>query len=148
VGIAAAAILGAAALRQIQAEPRATASAKSSSIGLRPGLQPDQRLTAQIDATDLRKCVLMFMDLTGRSVWPNTNGLRSELDEATGGWLSRWKLVAQAPQPDSGISFHGDGALSAAEAKVLVEAAFTRAGVELIPVGKKHFRIRPAASAR
>lgn len=116
-------------------------------MGLRPGLQADQRLTAHVDETDLGKCVLMYMELTGRKVWPNTNGMTSALDGATGGRLSRWKLVAPSPQPDSGISFHADGALSAAETKAMLEAVLTRANLQVIPVGRMHFRIRTAGPA-
>lgn len=143
-GIVLATILSATVTWRFHANPTTTESASASGIALRPGLRPDQRLTAHIDDADLPRCLLMYMELTGRKVWPNTNRLASSLDEATGGRLTRWRLIAPAPQPDSGISFHADGALTAAETKVLVEAALTRANVQVTPVGRQHFRIGKA----
>jgi hypothetical protein len=148
VGFVVVVALSAVAIWRFHADSTTKGSTAGSGIGLRPGLQPEQRLTAHFDETDIRKCLLMYMELTGRRLWPTTNSLASELDEATGGRLSRWKLVTANPQPDSGISFHADGALSAAEAKAMVEAALTRANVQLLPFGKKHFRVRTTAPVK
>jgi hypothetical protein len=142
------ALLSSAALWRFSANPTETGSTKAPVISLRADLQPDQRLTAQIDEKDLRKCLLMYMELTGRRIWPDTNGLGASLDEATGGRLSRWKLVAPVPQFDSGISFHGDGVLSAAETKAALEKGLTRANLQLVPVGKKYFRIQLLPATR
>lgn len=115
-----------------------------SSIGLRPGLLPHQRLTAQIDETDLPKCLRMYLDLTGRKLLPITNGILTQLDEKLNGRLSRWKWTTPAAQPDSGITYHGDGLLSAAETMARVEAALRRANWALIPVGKRYLRVQVA----
>jgi len=148
VGIVVMAFWGAVAIWRFQADPTASGPITGSGIGLRPGLQPEQRLTAHFDEADIRKCLLMYMELTGRRLWPKTNGLASDLDEATGGRLSRWRLVTPHPQPDSGISFHADGVLSATEAKSVVEAALTRANLQVIPIGRKYFRIRTTVPAK
>ncbi len=84
----------------------------------------------------------MYLELTGRKFWPATNGFVSRRDEASGGRLTRWRLINPIPQLDSGIAFHADGALSAAETKAKLEAVLRRANLYLIPVGMSYFQIQ------
>jgi hypothetical protein len=121
----------------------------ATNIGLRPGLPPGQRLTAQINERDVEKCLVMYLELTGRRLWPATNRIALELDDATGGRLTRWKWISPSPRPDSGITYHADGALTAAEVKDRVEAVLDRANLRVVPVGTKYLRVqsKPAAAA-
>jgi hypothetical protein len=134
--------LGAAAIWRIHTRSLETTLIATSQIRLRPDLSPDQRLTAHIDAQDVAKCLLMYTELTGRKLWPITNSLASRLDESSGGRLSSWKWISPAPQPDSGIRYHADGMLRAAEAKETLEAALTHANLQLLPVGTKYLRVQ------
>src|SRR5438309_1045945 len=62
-----------------------TNSATAAAIPLRHGLQPAQRLSACVDEADFSTCLVMYLDLTGRKLWPPTNGFAAELDDAIGG---------------------------------------------------------------
>jgi len=131
-------------LWQFRVPSSASGLGRETRLGLRPGLMPNQRLTAQVDETDPAKCLRMYLELTGRKLLPITNGILAQLDERLGGRLSRWRWISPAPRLDSGITYHGDGLLSAAETKIRVESALRRAKVELIPVGRRYLRIRAA----
>ena len=101
-------------------------------------------MTASVDTAQLPQALLMYSELTGRRLFPSTNSLLASVDDFFGESLSRWHIVKRAQQPDSGISYHADGQWSAGELKERLEAVFKGAGLVATPVGKKHYRIRPA----
>jgi hypothetical protein len=147
VGLILVALLGAGILRQFWVAHADTGALMGSKCALRGDLQPGQRLTAHIDETDLQKCLLVYMDLTGRGLWPDTNGLAAKLDGIAGGRFRRWNWINRAPQPDSGIIYHADGALRADDTKARIEAVFAQANLRCIPVGERYLQIRAAAPA-
>src|SRR5204862_19357 len=144
-GLALSVLLGAWVTWQIHGHRGGGKSGRRAVIGLRHGLQPGRRLSAHVDEADVPNCVLMYLDLTGRELWPPTNGLAAQLDDAMGGRLHRWKWVARGPQPDSGIRYHADGAFTAAETKARLEEALARAKVAVAPFGARYIRIRSDA---
>jgi len=114
----------------------------AAGIRLRPEIQPDQRLTVQLDEADIQKCLTIYMDLTGRKLFPPTNGVLDRWDEAVDGRLSRWKLIPPLPAFNSGITFHADGALRASELKDKIEAILMRSHLQPVSVGKRYFRLQ------
>jgi hypothetical protein len=111
----------------------------AGTIPLRAGLDPDQRLTAQLTTTNLDLALLMYAELTGRELLPATNSFSRALDQMSGGRLSRWRILWPVPIPDSGLTFHGDGFYSAAEVKAHLEKMFRTNGLTMIPWGKHGF---------
>jgi hypothetical protein len=112
---------------------------RAGTIPLRAGLDPDQRLTAQLTITNLDLALLMYAELTGRQRLPATNSFSRALDQMSGGRLSRWRILHLGPIPDSGLTFHGDGFYSAAEVKAHLEKIFRTHGLTMIPWGKHGF---------
>ncbi len=110
-------------------------------IALRPGLDPDEKLTASIEPSDLAKTQRMYSELTGRELVPSSLGWRERLDRALGGRLSRWRILRLSPRPESGVCFHRDGRFSAEEVKEELEAAFLAAGLAPIPAGSRGYRL-------
>jgi hypothetical protein len=82
----------------------------------------------------------MYLELTGRKLWPPTNSLASRLDDASGGRLSRWKWFAKNPPPDSGITYHADGLLTALETRDRVEATLVRANLRPVAIGARYLK--------
>lgn len=112
------------------------------SIPLRADLAPDDRMTVNLSVTNTAEALAIFADITGRQLWPRTNGVSERLDDLLHGQLSRWKLLRRAPIPDVGVSYHRDGFFTASEVKDTLEALFKTNGIALEPVGRKYFRVR------
>jgi hypothetical protein len=116
-------------------------AAAPAGIPLRAGLAPEEKLTALVDERNLPQALLMYAELTGRRLLPLTNSPLERLDDLAGGRLSRWRLVRRPLPPNSGLSFHRDGRLSAVEVKEELEAVFARRGIRVEPVGAGYLRV-------
>jgi hypothetical protein len=121
--------------------PAGTVLDRDHRISLRPGLDPEEKLTASIDPNDLTKAVRMYVELTGRDLLPLRASWSERLDRAVGGRLSRWRILRPRPRTDSGISYHRDGRLSAGELKEELEAVFRSAGLSPVAVGAGGFKL-------
>lgn len=109
-------------------------------LPLRAGLDPEEKLTAFVDGSDVRSALLMYGELTGRERLPSAKSMLQKLDESCGYRLSRWRLVTPARAPDTGVSWHRDGRLSARELKEQLETIFEENGLVIVPVQKTYFR--------
>jgi hypothetical protein len=114
---------------------------QSSKIPLRAGLSRSDRITVDINQTNLAQALIMYSELTGRTQLPKTTPILQQLDEVFGGHLSRWHLVALPPRVSSGIEYHRDGLFTLGELKDLLESMFAANGLVLVPEGKKSFRV-------
>jgi hypothetical protein len=110
-------------------------------IHLRPGLLPNQRITAVIDATNPPQACLIYSELTGRTLLPRSDGLLKRLNESLGGRLTRWHLIKLPLAPDSGLRYHADGRFSAGELKENMEGIFDTSGLAPVAVGNNCFRL-------
>ena len=115
--------------------------AETSKIPLRAGLSQSDRITFDINQTNLAQALVMYSELTGRTQLPKTSSISQQLDEFSGGYLSRWRLVKLPPRVSSGIEYHRDGLFSVGELKDHLEALFAANGFVLLPEGKKSFRV-------
>ena len=120
----------------------------SGKLPLRAGLAPSERVTMDMNQTNLAPALAMYSELTGRTELPKKGPVLEQLDESLGNSLSRWHIVKRAPRVPSGIEYHRDGLFSVVEVKAHLEALFVANGLVLVPDGKKHFRVlRPANHA-
>jgi hypothetical protein len=110
-------------------------------IHLRPGLSPDEKMTAYVDERDLPKAFRMYAELTGRELIPSHASWSHRLDEFLGGRLARWGLVKPAPFVDNGICYHRDGRFSAMEIKRELEDLFQGVGLDPVAEGRKYYRL-------
>jgi hypothetical protein len=110
-------------------------------IPLRPGLDPQERMTAYINPTNTARALVMYEELTGRSQWPSRLRAAERLDDIVGGRLSRLHWVRRPPTPGSGIEYHRDGQFTAAEIKAELEAWFQLHGMTVVPSGRSHFQV-------
>jgi hypothetical protein len=109
-------------------------------IALRRGLSDQQRVTANINETNLAQAFVMYSELTGRIQLPQTNSLAENVDSLLGGRLTRWHWV-HAPHASSGIQYHADGLRTVLELKAELEELFAKNGVRIVPEGAKYFRV-------
>jgi hypothetical protein len=116
----------------------------SHNLTLRAGLSPSDRVTVEINQTNLAQALIMYSELTGRTQLPNTSPLSQQVDEFFGGHLSRWHLVKPPVRIPSGIEYHRDGLFSVAEVKAHLEDLIAANGLVLVPDGKKYFRVLSA----
>jgi hypothetical protein len=117
--------------------PRLTSGAPQ--VPLRSGLAPDDKLTVQIDDTDLSKCLALYAELTGRELWPGRKSALQRFDEALGYKLSRWGWIKPFFAPSTGIIYHRDGRFRADEVKEQLERVLRSAGLVPIPQGRDYF---------
>jgi len=114
-------------------------------VPLRAGLLPSERVTVDMNQTNLAQALIMYSELTGRTQLPRTSSISQQIDEFLGGRLSRWHIVKRPPQIQSAIEYHRDGLFTVGEVKEQVEKLFSANGFVLVPHGNKHFRvIRPS----
>jgi hypothetical protein len=107
------------------------------SLPLRSGLSRSDRITANINETDLARALVIYSELTGRT---QAGPLSQQLDEFFGGYLSRWHLIKPATRVSSSIEYHRDGLFTVGELKDHLETLFSASGLVLIPEGQRHFR--------
>ena len=121
----------------------------STSVPLRAGLSPSDRVTVDMNQTHLTQALLMYSELTGRTPLPSIAPISQQLDEFFSGYLSRWHLVKLPPRMRSGIEYHRDGLFSVAEVKAHLENLFAANGLVVVPEGKKCFRVfKPTQAER
>jgi len=114
--------------------------AVTSKVPWRAGLSSSDRITVDINQTNLAQALVMYSELTGRTSLPKTSPLSQQLDEFFGGYLSRWQFVRLPPRPSSGIEYHRDGLFSVGELKDHLESLFAANHLVIVPEGKKNFR--------
>jgi hypothetical protein len=137
-------LLGLAIVRHFRHAAQGNPGVSSASIPLRTGLTPGQHVTVGSQPTNVAQALLIYSDLTGRTLLTRTNRFSERLDAWTGGRLSSWGFVRRPIPPDSGITFHADGLYTAAEIKKSVEQLFRTNGLAVIADGQRHLRIIPA----
>jgi hypothetical protein len=113
----------------------------TSALPLRPGLSTSDRVTVDMNQTNLAQALIMYSELTGRTQLPRASSVSLQIDEFFGGYLSRWHIVKLPAQIGSGIEYHRDGLFTVGEVKEHLEKLFAANGLVIIPVGKKHFRV-------
>lgn len=116
----------------------------SGKLPLRAGLPASERVTMDLNQTNLVQALVMYSELTGRTELPKH--LLERLDESLGGYLSRWHIMKPALRAPSGIEYHRDGLFSVGEVKTHLEMLFAANGLVLVPDGKKHFRVLRSAN--
>jgi hypothetical protein len=116
-------------------------SVQTNKIPLRAGLSRSDRITVDVNQTNLAQALIMYSELTGRTQLPKTTPISQQLDEFFGGYLSRWHFVRQPPRVSSGIEYHRDGLFTVGELKDHLESLFAANGFVLVPEGKKNFRV-------
>lgn len=123
----------------------------TNNFPLRAGLSRSDRVTANINETNLSQALMMYSELTGRAPLPKTSSLSQQVDEFFGGYLSRRHLLKLPLRVSSGIEYHRDGLFSVGEVKDQLEALFAVNHLILSPEGKKYFRAvrstKPTSSA-
>jgi len=123
---------------------RAAAAALTNSpaktIQLRPGLTPETKMTVNRSETNVGKALLVYSELTGRTLLPRNRSTLESVDAFFGGWLARQGWIKVTPKPDSGVFYHGDGLFSALEIKEHLEDLFQRNGIMIVPAGDDCFR--------
>jgi hypothetical protein len=113
---------------------------------LRAGLSRSDRVTVNINETNLSQALIMYSELTGRTQLPKTSPLTQRADELFGGRLSRAHLLKLPPRASTGIEYHRDGLFSVGEVKDQLEALFAANHLVLTPEGEKYFRaVRPGS---
>ena len=110
-------------------------------IPLRPGLSPDQRMTANLDAPTVAQAIAVYSELTGRKLKPDTRPVAERVDDFLGRKLSQFKLVSRTAKPDSGVVEHADGAFTAREVKQSIEAHLRTNGLAFVPFGADGFAV-------
>jgi len=113
---------------------------ETSKIPLRIGLSRFDRITVDINQTNLARALVMYSELTGRTQLPKTSSISQQLDEFFGGYLNRWHFVRLPPRPSSGIEYHRDGLFSVGELKDHLESLFAASHLVIVAEGKKNFR--------
>jgi hypothetical protein len=117
----------------------------TTALPLRPGISVSDRVTVDLNQTNLAQALIMYSELTARTQLPKTSPTSQQLDEFFGGYLSRWHLVKRPASIRSGIEYHRDGLFTVGEVKEQLEKLFAANGLVLVPDGSKHFRaIRPS----
>jgi len=114
---------------------------ETSKIPLRSGLSRSDRITVNINQTNLAQALVVYSELTGRTQLPKASAIPQQLDEFFGGCLSRWHLVKLPARVSSGIEYHRDGLFTVGELKDHLESLFAANGLGLVPEGKKNFRV-------
>jgi hypothetical protein len=109
-------------------------------LPLRAGLSLSDRVSVDMNQTNLAQALVMYSELTGRAQLPKTSPISQQVDEFFGGYLSRWHLVRRPMRISIGIEYHRDGLFSVGEVKDRLEALFAANGLVILPQGKKYFR--------
>jgi hypothetical protein len=109
-------------------------------LPLRAGLAPSDRVSVDINQTNLEQGLVMYSELTGRTQLPKTSPISQQVDEFFGGYLSRWHIVKRPSRVSSGIEYHRDGLFSVGEVTDRLEMLFAANGLMLVPEGRKYFR--------
>jgi hypothetical protein len=109
-------------------------------LPLRAGLSLSDRVSVDMNQTNLVRALVMYSELTGRTQLPKTSPISQQVDEFFGGYLSRWHLIKHPSRVSGGIEYHRDGLFSVGEVKDRLEGLFAANGLILVPEGKKYFR--------
>jgi len=112
----------------------------AGSLPLRPGLAPEQRITA--NETDLTQVLAIYSELTGRIRAPKDQHSCRKHRRVPGRRLSRWHWMRPA-SPAAGIQYHADGLRSARELKENLEAWFRTHDILIVPENTKYFWLSP-----
>jgi hypothetical protein len=104
-------------------------------------LSASDRVTGDINQTNLAQALIMYSELTGRTQLPKTSPISQQADELFGGCLSQWHVVKPPIRIPSGIEYHRDGLFSVGEIKEHLENVVAANGLVLVPDGKRHFRV-------
>ena len=120
-------------------------STVSTKLPLRSGLSTSDRVSANINQTNLAQALTMYSELTGRTQLPRSWTISQRLDAFCGGYLSHWHIVKRPAQIWSGIEYHRDGLFAVGEVKEQLEKLLASNGLVIVPDGRKYFRvIRPS----
>jgi hypothetical protein len=117
-------------------------------LPFRPGLSPDDKMTANLESLDLQHALAMYAELTGRKLLPPRAGWGQTLARDARNELSGLGLVKRETEVSSGIVIHGDGIFSAAEVKAGVEKWFQMNGVYIVAQGTNTFSAVLKAESR
>jgi len=115
-------------------------SLSAGKLPLRVGLSPFDRVTVDMNQTNLARALIMYSELTGRTQLPKTSLLSQQVDEFFGGYFTRLHLMKLPPRIRTGIEYHRDGLFSVGEVKEHLEALFAARGMVIVPDGRKYFR--------
>jgi hypothetical protein len=117
-------------------------------LPFRPGLSPDDKMTANLESLNLQQALAMYAELTGRKLLPARGGWGQTLARDARNELSGLGLVKRETEVSSGIIIHGDGIFSAAEVKAGVEKWFEMNGVYIVAQGTNTFSAVLKAESR
>jgi hypothetical protein len=109
-------------------------------LPLSSAFSPNDKMTANIGETNLEQVLVMYEELTGRTLLPRRGGWGQKLGEAARDRLSGLGLMKRKAHPSTGILVHGDGLFSALEVKESLEALFRTNGIAVIGEGDNYFR--------
>jgi Na+(H+)/acetate symporter ActP len=115
-------------------------------MALRPGLAPEEKLTAK-EISNQAQAVAMYAEVTGRRFLSQNGSGLARLDAILGGWLSRWGVLKLSAVGDGRLVFHRDGLLSAEELKENLERWFNENQILLVPEGERHFTTVPLTNS-
>ena len=115
-------------------------TSRTDALPLRPNISASDRVTVDMNQTNLAEALMIYSELTGRTQLPRSCSISQQLDAFCGGYLSRWHFVKRTPQIVSGIEYHRDGLFTVGEVKEHLEKLFAANGLVLVPDGKKYFR--------
>ena len=101
---------------------------------------PSDRFTLSIAETNLDQALILYAELTGRTLVPRHSGWGQALAAAARDHLSGLGLMSRRAHSSSGMTQHGDGMFSALEVKERLEAIFQANGVVVIAEGGDSFR--------
>jgi hypothetical protein len=115
-------------------------------LPLRPGLSPNDRITANLEGLSVEKALAMYAELTGRTLQPRPGGWAQAATVFAASKLSYLGLMKPPRHPSSGITIHADGLFTVIEVKEQLENFFRTNGIILVPDGTNHFRVKPFVS--
>jgi hypothetical protein len=107
---------------------------------LRSDLKARERITANINETNVPEALEMYAELTGRRWLPATNSSFANVKLVWRDRLARCGWVRSKP-PSGTIQYHSDGTRSALEIKEALEALFKSKEMVIVAQGKKSFRV-------
>ena len=107
-------------------------------LPLRSDLSPNEKMTVSIDETNVAQALVMYGELTGRTLLPRTGTLVERLHQI---FLEMLNRGHGRKYRVSGIVYHGDGSNTAKEVKEALEAFFTTHGVAVMGEGARYFRV-------
>src|SRR5262245_16355049 len=67
------------------AKAAAAVRTNGAAISVRPDLPPEHRITVNLDSLTVTQALQIYTEITGRQLWPRTNGMGERLDDLLGG---------------------------------------------------------------